>query len=133
MEHGNECVHFERIEKDNIFRIAEDFSNLVGPRYSANGPFSGEALREILAKCLKEDNRDLIIIFDGVNGYGSSFLEEGFGGLVRNWSGDIRELETRLKLVSETALYRTYVMEATLYLNAAIMWRSGELNEKPDF
>lgn len=60
-----------------------DFTKYPGPRYVALGPNSGEEFREDhLIKAL-ENNPEVTINLDGVLGYGSSFLEEIFGGIVR--------------------------------------------------
>jgi hypothetical protein len=60
-----------------------DFTMFPGPRYRKLGKNSGEEFRdEVLIPALMEHNvvgMDL----DGVIGYGSSFLEEAFGGLIR--------------------------------------------------
>ena len=61
---------------------------------------SGENFRsKILERCLAQDG-DVIINLDETEGYGSSFLEEAFGGLVRA-GHDAEVLLTRLKFVSE--------------------------------
>ena len=54
-----------------------------GPRYRSIGSSSGEDFRITwLSKELKRST-DLTIDLDGTAGYGSSFLEEAFGGLIR--------------------------------------------------
>ena len=67
--------------------IARDYSKTPGGRYRKDGKFSGEDFREnfLIPKYLmaKESGEQLIINLDGGYGYGSSFLEEAFGGLVR--------------------------------------------------
>ena len=64
-------------------RIAEDFSRSPAGRYRDDGPRSGEAFRmDHLVPALKEAGK-VVIYLDDVEGYGSSFLEEAFGGLVR--------------------------------------------------
>ncbi|EDW2054882.1 STAS-like domain-containing protein [Salmonella enterica subsp. enterica] len=61
----------------------KDFSRYPGPRYIRLGDFSGELFRSsVLMPALAND--DVTVNFDGVYGYGSSFLEEAFGGLVRS-------------------------------------------------
>ena len=63
--------------------IAEDFSRVPAGRYRNDGPRSGEAFRrDHLAPALREADK-VVVHLDGVEGYGSSFLEEAFGGLVR--------------------------------------------------
>ncbi len=63
--------------------LAEDFSRYPAGRVKTDGPYSGERFRvEFLEPVLKEDGCADIYL-DGARGYGSSFLEEAFGGLVR--------------------------------------------------
>ena len=81
-------------------RIAEDFSRAPAGRCRNDGPRSGEAFRqEHLAPALKEADK-VIVYLDEVEGYGSSFLEEAFGGLVRveGFTGE----ELRRSLILET-------------------------------
>ena len=67
--------------------IAQDFSDTPGGRYISEGENSGEKFRdEILIpkyKLAEQHNEKLEIIFDKCWGFGTSFLEEAFGGLVR--------------------------------------------------
>lgn len=69
-------------------KISTDFSDIPGPRYINEGAYSGEKFRqELLFPKLKEaiDNGSILVIdFDGTQGYGTSFLEEAFGGLIRD-------------------------------------------------
>ena len=83
-------------------RVAADFSRTPAGRYRTDGPWSGEAFREDhLAPALRGGNQKVIVYLDDVEGYGSSFLEEAFGGLVRgaNLTGDdlhsLLELQTK--------------------------------------
>lgn len=64
-------------------KVAEVFTRYPAGRYLADGPFSGEKFRqEFLVPALKA-GECVTIDLDGTRGYGSSFLEEAFGGLVR--------------------------------------------------
>ncbi|MDX8406143.1 MAG: STAS-like domain-containing protein [Mariprofundus sp.] len=63
--------------------IAKDFSRYPAGRYSGDGPFCGEDFREKFLKKSMAANEQMVIELDGTRGYGSSFLEEAFGGLVR--------------------------------------------------
>lgn len=62
--------------------IAKDFTRFPAGRLKSDGPHSGEAFRELLEQHLKKDEV-VRVGLDGVLGFGSSFLEEAFGGLVR--------------------------------------------------
>ncbi len=81
-------------------RICEDFTDTPGGRYITEGDFSGELFRnKILYPKLQEANGDkLIVDFDGCYGFGTSFLEEAFGGLVREYN--IKGLLNNLIMVS---------------------------------
>lgn len=67
--------------------IAKDYTKMPGGRYIREGDYSGEDFREKLLKpCFlnaKMGNEELTVILDGGFGYATSFLEEAFGGLVR--------------------------------------------------
>ena len=71
-----------------ILKVATEFSRTPGARYSKEGEFSGELFRtKYLSPKLEEamrGNTKLIVDLDGTSGYGTSFLEEAFGGLIRN-------------------------------------------------
>lgn len=67
--------------------IAKDFSDVPAGRYVSDGDWTGERFREeLLIPALKkaDKNNPVIVDISDVEGYGSSFLEEAFGGLVRN-------------------------------------------------
>ncbi len=69
--------------------LARDFSPYPAGRFSADGQYSGEAFREDkLVPALEKliaggSDEKLVINIDGVRAFGSSFLEEAFGGLLR--------------------------------------------------
>ncbi|MCH2164341.1 MAG: STAS-like domain-containing protein [Marinovum sp.] len=64
-------------------KIVEDFHPYPAGRYPADGEGNGTSFREkFLVPALKE-KREVIIDLDGAPGYPVSFLEEAFGGLVR--------------------------------------------------
>lgn len=63
--------------------IAKDFTRFPAGRYSSDGPFSGEEFRRNFLEPHLKKGESIVVEFDGALGYGSSFLEEAFGGLVR--------------------------------------------------
>lgn len=66
-----------------VVNVVRDFSKYPAGRYIEDGPASGQLFRDkFLLPALKEA-RGLTIELDGTRGYGSSFLEEAFGGVVR--------------------------------------------------
>lgn len=66
------------------FSIAGQFSVYPSGRLRKTGPASGEAFRDDFLIKLLEDTEPVEIDLDGTSGYPSSFLDEAFGGLVRN-------------------------------------------------
>ena len=98
--------------------ISNDFSRFPSGRYKTDGKFSGEHFREdYLLPYLKKHDRVVVDIND-VRGYGSSFLEEAFGGLIRNKYFSIKELMDRLEIVGDEK-YSTYINEIWDYIKEA--------------
>jgi hypothetical protein len=97
----------------------KDFTEFPGPRYIRLGPNSGEEYRtNYLIPALKESDEEICVNLDGTMGYGSSFLEEAFGGLVRE---NIPE-STVLKLVGNIVSKEdpSLIDEVSTYVNDAI-------------
>lgn len=68
---------------NKVINISRDFSRYPAGRFKTDGPWSGELFRDdYLIPALKEFST-VEIQLDGTRGYGSSFLEESFGGLIR--------------------------------------------------
>lgn len=88
------------MEQKIVINIARDFGRYPAGRYLADGPFSGQAFREnLLLPALRRGNEAVYIELDGARGLASSFLEEAFGGLVRE-GFDSQTLLGRLHLQS---------------------------------
>lgn len=89
--------------------IAKDYSKTPGPRYISEGPFSGEDFRKtVLCPKIKEAieiNEPLTIVLDGAHGYGTSFLEEAFGGLIREDHIPYEQIISTIEITSEEEDY----------------------------
>lgn len=87
-----------------ILKIATDFTTSPGPRHESEGKFSGEQFRKerLLPKFREaQAKNDLLTIdLDGTAGYGTSFLEESFGGLIREDNLPLATLNAILRFVS---------------------------------
>lgn len=102
-----------------MISIAKDFSVSPGPRYVSEGPFSGELFRETIlnprfTEALQKGEK-LTVNLDGTLGYGTSFLEEAFGGLARIHGEEI--VQKNLEIISAEEPYlkddvADYVREA---------------------
>ena len=103
------------IKSMNEIQIARDFTRYPAGRYRADGDYSGEVFREEFLKPVLEEHRHVIVDFDGAMGYGSSFLEEAFGGLVRDGYSKDLILDTFEFKSSDTSI----IMEIEEYIKGA--------------
>jgi len=101
--------------------IARDFSPTPGPRYIHEGNNSGELFRkEILyPKVLEALEKDISfeVNLDGTAGYGTSFLEESFGGLIRIHNLSYERIVQKMTLISKEEDY--LINDINGYLNDA--------------
>lgn len=97
--------------------IAKDYSETPAGRYHpSDGQFTGERFRnDFLYPALKNNDR-VEVNLDGTLGYGSSFLEEAFGGLIREKGMTLDEIVTKLEITSSRAIYKNRIWQ---YLNEA--------------
>ena len=67
--------------------IAKEYSKTPGGRYISEGDYSGEDFRKTMLRPVFDraiaEGKTLVVVLDGGYGYSPSFLEESFGGLVR--------------------------------------------------
>ena len=103
--------------------IAKEFSDSPLGRFYTDGDSSGERFREevlkpILAK-LNEGDTIKIVLDDGVQGYGSSFLVEGFAGIVKYGYMDAEELLGKLVFEYTDEDFGFYKDKIIQYVKAA--------------
>ena len=101
---------------NTTLNIAKDFSRSPAGRFETDGPFSGEAFREKLLRPALATSERVEVDLNGALGFGSSFLEEAFGGLVRKCGLTAAELHRRLTIKSNL---RTYVERVWRYVDEA--------------
>lgn len=102
---------------DFLISIANDFSRFPAGRYRTDGPYSGQHFRDdLLQPALKKYDR-VIVDLDGTMGFGSSFLEEAFGGLRREYLYSVEDLERKLKLEGALETYKNRVWQ---YIKSAV-------------
>lgn len=92
--------------------IAKDFSEFPAGREPEDGPNSGQRFRdEILGPKLQSANSEdfVEVDLDGTMGYGSSFLEEAFGGLVRRHKFPSDILKQKLHIKDSRVIYERMV------------------------
>lgn len=98
-----------------IIDVGKDFSRYPAGRYETDGPFNGELFRKKFLVPLLNSKEPVTIELDGTAGYGSSFLEESFGGLVR-LGYSVADITSLIKLNSEDA---SLIEEIQEYINDA--------------
>lgn len=98
-------------------RIPQDYTRYPAGRYISDGSFSGERFRdELLIPALRSSDK-VEVHLDGTLGYGSSFLEEAFGGLLRAGGFTKEDLLAQLVLVSSD---ESLITEIRQYLGLSI-------------
>ncbi|MCV9908311.1 STAS-like domain-containing protein [Brucella sp. HL-2] len=84
--------------------LAKDYSKYPAGRFHSDGTYNGEDFRkDILAPMLEKLKKanieeKLIIDIDGVRVFGSSFIEEAFGGLIRLGHYTSQELQNLIEV-----------------------------------
>lgn len=66
-----------------IVDIGKDFTRFPAGRTPSDGPYSGAKFRDVHLRPALDRKEHIVVRLDSALGYGSSFLEEAFGGLVR--------------------------------------------------
>lgn len=93
-------------------KIASEFSEFPAGRTKEDGPNSGEKFREdFLVPALKNEGSHLTVDLDDTMGYGSSFLEEAFGGLVRAHHLNLEKLKKSLSIKDSRKIYEKIIWE----------------------
>jgi len=94
--------------------IRNNFSENPSGRYRTDGPNSGERFRDECLLPALNGNDSVSVDLDSVFGFGSSFLEEAFGGLIRKGL-KASELHKKLEIKSSTAAI--YARKAWNYID----------------
>jgi hypothetical protein len=97
--------------------IAKDFSPYPYGRHTQHSKTSGERFREDFLLPALKDYDEVIINLDGTEGYGSSFLDEAFGNLVRVSKVAKDEALRKLKFISLND--PSLIDEITMYIRQA--------------
>ena len=98
--------------------IAEHFSRTPGARFPEEGKYSGQEFREeVLMPALKKaicNWTQVTVILDGTAGLSAAFLEEAFGGLIRE--EDFKYDGLKEILILESNEDESYIDEINYYL-----------------
>jgi hypothetical protein len=97
-------------------QLAKDFSAFPFGRYAEHGPFNGERFRrEFLLPPLRAGEA-VEVDLDGARGLSPSFLEEAFGGLLRE-GFNVADVLRRVTIVSDRD--PSFVSQIQDYMRAA--------------
>jgi hypothetical protein len=91
-----------------MISIRNNFSENPSGRYVTDGPNSGERFRDEWLLPALRNGAVVTVNLDGALGYGSSFLEEAFGGLVRA-GFKYADLRAKLEIQSKLTVYKNRV------------------------
>lgn len=76
--------------------VVRDFSKKPYGRYPLDGDGCGEYFRKNVLVPALRNHEKVHVVLDGYNRYGRSFLDEAFGGLIREENFTWEELNNRL-------------------------------------
>lgn len=111
-----------------IIDVARDFSKVPGGRFARLGPYSGEEFRKLhlvpALRAARKDNGRVTVILDGAAGYPASFLEEAFGGLIREEGFSLEEIARFLIIDAQAQRFQIRRDMAWSYIRAAEDLRS---------
>ncbi|TPW33867.1 STAS-like domain-containing protein [Oecophyllibacter saccharovorans] len=93
-----------------------------GGRFKRFGPGSGEEFRDdhLLPALKKAGDGRVTVILDSRRGYGSSFLEEAFGGLIREKNFTAGHLEKHLIILGDGSLNQVAAERALEFIKKAV-------------
>lgn len=98
--------------------IAREFSEFPVGRFYSDGPDSGERFRDEILEPALRDAHKVVVVLSGTEGYGSSFLDEAFGGVVRKLGLTQAEADERIVLEADPD-DQSFVQETRKYISDA--------------
>ena len=105
--------------------MARDFSKFPAGRFRKDGDASATAFRDDLLADALNNGEDVEVVFDGVPVFAASFLEEAFGGLVREHHMTKAFLDERLRLRADDPVLADFVSLAERYIERADQAAAG--------
>lgn len=112
-------MQFHSIDRAMERILVADFTKYPGGRYRKHGDGSGEEFRDTKLVPALTDHREVTVVLDDVAGYPASFLEEAFGGLIREKEFNLEQLKSSLHIKADDDLYSVYVDLAWEYIEDA--------------
>lgn len=94
-----------------IIAVADEFTRAPIGRKRTDGPYSGERFREEFLYPALIQYDEVEVLLDGTLGYGSSFLDEAFGGLIRENHIPLQEIMKKLIITSRRKIYKDKALQ----------------------
>lgn len=100
-----------------VINIASEFSPYPVGRFYGDGPDSGERFRDEFLEAPLAAGESIEVHMSGTEGFGSSFLDEAFGGIVRKLKFSEEDVKQRLHLVADNdPVDQSYLAETMEYI-----------------
>jgi hypothetical protein len=101
--------------------IAADYTPYLGGRYEEDGEGNGTTFRKkfLLPHLTQKESDKVVIELDGAAGYPSSFLEEAFGGLIREEGFSAEDVLATFKFKAEQPGFQRFVSQIKDYIRTA--------------
>lgn len=100
-----------------VINIAREFSEFPVGRFYTDGPDSGERFRDQFLEPALNSGGAVQVQISGTEGYGSSFLDEAFGGIVRKLHWSKADVAAKLQFVAdEDPVDQSYLTEIARYI-----------------
>ena len=114
-------------ESSDLNKIAIKFSDYTmfpGGRYSSDGEGNATDFRKKFLVPPLKDNQYIVLNLDGVIGYPAAFLDEAFGGLVRDEGFDSKFVEEHIELEANESGFSGAIRLIKKYINSPddLMW-----------
>lgn len=104
----------------NTLFIGTQFSDDPAGRYYTDGDGNGEEFREEILKPILAGGKPFRVNIDeNVEGYGSSFLVEAFGGLIKHGYFKKRYVNEMIEIVFEDTDFEFYAAKIRQYIDEA--------------
>jgi len=115
-----------------VINVGRDFSEVPTGRTITDGPNSGERFREEVLRPALESNDKVVVDLVGIEGVGSSFLEEAFGGLIRERYYTYPNLMQKLVVKTSDHLFDMCIPKIGKYMTDAWAMVQQEHNVQKD-
>ena len=106
-----------------IINIAKDFSPVPLGRFREDGKKSGQAFREDhLVPKIRDaisTGDKVVVMFDGMAGFTTAFLDEAFAGLIRKGDVSLEDLKNVLTITASEKHFAPYIKNTWEYIREA--------------